>query len=308
MWKKFFAILVVLFIACPLVSQIPKDPKAGVTIRSEVSLVDILFSATDKKGRIIKGLKAEDFQIFDNGRPQKIEYFSSPEKWGNVPLRIALAIDTSESVSDKLEFELSTAAEFFKQILRPNRDSALIIQFDSDVNLVQGLTRNVNDLLQALNSIRAGSNTALYDAIYLAAEELKAETGRKVIVVISDGADNISSIHMDEAIESAQKRDALIYGIGVLCDQCGHSDLEALKKLAKETGGRFFSPKDKLSAIKQAFSAIQQDIQGQYGIAYYPGNIVRDGSFRSLELKCRIPGVRISVRKGYYSPKAVPAN
>jgi Ca-activated chloride channel homolog len=168
---------------------------------------------------------------------------------------------------------------------------------------VQDFTQNLKDLLDALNTLRADSNTALYDAIYLASEEkLKNETGRKVLIVISDGADNISKVRRDEAIESAQKRDVLIYSIGVFSDPVD-SDFVALKKFAMDTGGMFFSPKAQLSDIREAFHAIQMDIQGQYSLAYTPENTIRDGSFRTLELKCRIPGVRIRTRKGYYAPK-----
>jgi len=127
-----------------------------------------------------------------------------------------LIIDTSGSVKDKLRYEIETAAEFFREILRPGKDLALIIQFDSEVNLVQDFTQNQNDLVGALNSIRAGGDTSLYDAVYLAAEEkLRYEAGRKVMVVISDGEDTSSLVSREEAIEAAQKSNALIYGMGV---------------------------------------------------------------------------------------------
>lgn len=278
--------------------------ESGVIIRAEVALVNIIFSATDKKGRTIEGLRAEDFQVFENKQPQKIEYFSDPRKSTEVPLTIALVIDTSGSVKDKLDYEIATAAEFFKQILRPEKDLALIIQFDSDVNLVQDFTQNPQDLLKALETLRAGNSTALYDAVYLAAEEkLKNETGRKVMVVISDGADTASKVRKEEAIEAAQKRDVLIYGIGVLNDP-RDAQFDVLKKLARETGGAFFSPKSSLSDIREAFDAIRTDIQGQYSLAYTPVNKEKDGTYRSIEIRCKVPGVRVRARMGYYASKS----
>lgn len=305
MLKKSLPILMVLFFALFLFAQTDSKKNIGMTIRSEVTLVNVPFSAMDKKGRTVEGLKAEDFQVFDNGQPHKIEYFSRPDQGAGVPLKIALVIDASGSVKDKLDFEIATASEFLKQMLHPKKDSALIIQFDSEVTLMQDFTQNLQELLSALNMLQAGSNTALYDAIYLASEEkLKNETGRKVMIVISDGVDNFSKVRRDEAIESAQKRDVLIYSLGVFSDPVDSSFM-AMKKFAAETGGLFFSSKAQLSNIRKAFHAIQMDIQGQYSLAYAPENIVRDGSFRTLELKCRIPGVQIRARKGYYAPNVV---
>jgi len=271
------------------------------TIRAEVALVDVVFSATDRNDRPVQGLKPEDFQIFENKVPQNIEYFSSLGKASEVPLTIALLIDTSGSVKDKLGFEKLTAKEFFKGILRPNKDLALIIQFDSEVNLVQDFTQSQSDLIDALDSLSAGNSTALYDAIYLAStEKLKGEVGRKVIVVITDGSDTSSKVRKEEAIEAAQKSDALIYGIGVRTEEL---DFGVLKKFAEETGGAAFSPRAKFAEIQAAFRAIGEDIQGQYSLAYRSTNPKKDGTFRSIDLRCKIGGVRVRTRKGYYSPK-----
>ena len=128
-------------------AQVPQT-----TIRTEVALVDIVFTAVDGKGRLVRGLKRDDFQVFEDRQPQKIKYFSDLAEGTDVPLTIAFLIDTSGSVKGKLEYEKSTAAEFFKQVLRPNRDLALIIQFDSDVNLVQDFTQDQDSLLEALEA------------------------------------------------------------------------------------------------------------------------------------------------------------
>lgn len=274
------------------------------TIRAEVSLVDVVFNAVDKRGRPVEGLRPEDFEVRENGQPQKIEYFSALGTGTEIPLTIALLIDTSGSVRDKLEFEKATAAEFLKQILRPNKDLALIIQFDSDVNLVQDFTQRQEDLLEALESLRAGNNTSLYDAVYLASEEkLRHEVGRRVIVVITDGADTSSRVRKEEAIEAAQKADVLIYGIGVRSEREQY-DFGVLKKFAEETGGSFFSPRARFSEIQEAFRAIGEQIQGQYSLAYNPTDKTKDGSYRKIDIRCKVKGVRIRARKGYYAPEA----
>jgi VWFA-related protein len=295
------ALMAPCFLECDLFAQ-----ESPTTFRSEVALVNVLFSATDNKGRLVEGLTKDDFQVFENKQAQKIEYFSNPLKGSEIPLTIALLVDTSASIKKSLDYEKDTAARFFKEILRPDKDLALLIQFDSEVNLVQDFTQNPDDLLNALNSLKAGNSTALYDAVYLASEEkLKNETGRKVMVVITDGEDTASKVHKEEAIEAAQKGDILIYGIGVRSDP-GDTNFGVLEKFAKETGGKFFSPKAKLSEIQDAFQSIQKDIQGQYSLAYTSNNTAKDGSFRELDIRCKVAGVRIRSRRGYYAPKASP--
>jgi Ca-activated chloride channel family protein len=284
------------------------DQEPQTIIRTEVGLVNINFTVIDKNGRPVRGLKADDFQVFDNKVPQKIEYFfeyASKGKGTEVPLTIALLIDTSASVKNKLEFEKATAAEFFQDILRPKKDLALIIQFDSEVNLVQDFTQNHNDLLDALESLKAGNSTAFYDAVFLAADEkLKEETGRKVMVVITDGDDTSSKVSKEEAIEAAQRGDVLIYGIGV---QTEDSTFRALKKFAEETGGAFFSPHATKSEIRDAFRSIGEDIQGQYSLAYSL-NSRKDGSYHSIEIRSKVSGVKVRARKGYYVPKAASSD
>jgi VWFA-related protein len=301
--------LVTFFILAAFVLPIIPPNKAAVqeaqtTIRAEVALVNVFFTAKDKKGRPIQNLKADDFEVFENRRLQEIEYFSELGEGSEVPLTIALLIDTSGSVKEKLEYEKTTASEFFREILRPNKDLALIIQFDSEINLVQDFTQSQNDLLDALNLLRAGNSTALYDAIYLAAEEkLKSEVGRKAIVVITDGEDTASKVKKEEAIKAAQVSDALIYGIGVRSPGY-RSDFGVLKKFAEETGGEFFSPRAKLDEIRAAFRSIGEDIHGQYSVAYRSSNPIKDGKFRSISIRCKVRGARIRARKGYYAPKA----
>lgn len=273
------------------------------TIRREVSIVNIPFSALDKDSVPVTGLSGEDFIVLENGEPQEIEFFSETAKSEEVILTIALLIDTSGSVKDKLRYEIDTAAEFFNEILRPNKDLALIMQFDSEVNLVQDFTQNHDDLVRALNSLRAGNNTSLYDAIYLAAEEkLRFEAGRKVMVVISDGEDTSSLVSKEEALESAQKSNALIYGIGVRGGR-SRGSFGDLKKFSEQTGGAFFSPRAEFKEIQETFHRIGTDLQGQYSLAYVPTDKRKDGTFRRIEIRCNKRAVRIRARRGYYAPE-----
>jgi VWFA-related protein len=282
--------------------------EAQTTIRTEVALVNVVFSASDRQNRRFPGLKAEDFLVFEDGKPQTIDYFSDLGEASEVPLTIALLIDTSGSVKNKLEFEKETAAEFLETVLRKNKDLALIIQFDSEVNLVHDFSNDPRMLIGSLDTLDAGNSTALYDAVYLAVEEkLRGETGRKIIVVITDGEDTSSKLRKEDAIESAQKNDVLIYGIGIRSDM--GTNFGVLKKFAEETGGTFFSPRAKLADIREAFQSIGRDIQGQYSLAYRSTNLVRDGSFRTIEIRCKVSGVRVRARKGYYATKAkTPSN
>lgn len=277
-----------------------QEPQA--TIRAKVELVNVFFSVVDRHNRFVSGLSAEDFMVFEDRQPQKIEYFSNLSKGSDVPLTIALLIDTSGSVKDKLQYEKATAAEFLDKVLRKGKDLALLIQFDSEINLVQDFTDDSKRLIDALDSLRAGNSTALYDAIFLAVDEkLKSETGRKVIVVITDGEDTSSKLRKEVAVEAAQRSDVMIYGIGIR-GEFG-ADFGVLKSFAKETGGEFFSPRARPAEVQAAFRAINEELNGQYSLAYVSTNKRRDGAFRAIEIRSKLNGVRIRARKGYYAPK-----
>lgn len=288
--------------AAPLAQAQAQIPEA--TIRAEVPLVNIIFSALERNNRPVPGLKAEDFLVFEDRKPQEIQYFSQLTEGSDVPLTIALLIDTSGSVRTKLDDEKQTAAEFLRSILRKSKDEALIIQFDSEVRLVQDYTDDIDRLVRALDGLEAGNSTSLYDAIYLAVEEkLKGEVGRKVIVAITDGDDTASRLKKEEAIETAQRNNVLIYGIGVRSREFG-ANFGVLKRFAEETGGGFFSPHATMAEIQAAFKAIGEELKGQYSLAYTPENKANDGTFRTVEIRCKTKGVRIRARRGYYAPNS----
>jgi VWFA-related protein len=283
-----------------LAAAAAQDPQT--TIKTEVALVNVIFSATDRGNKYVNGLKAEDFMVFEDRQPQKIEYFGPLGKGNDIPLTIALLVDTSGSVKNKLQYEKQTAADFLHAVLRKNKDLALLIQFDSDVNLVQDFTQNADDLIAGLDTLRAGNSTALYDAVFLAVDEkLRHETGRKVVVVITDGDDTSSKVKKEVAIEAAQKSDVIIYGIGVRGDM--GANFGVLKRFADETGGAFFSPRARVAEMEAAFRAINEELQGQYSLAYTSTNKRRDGAFRAIEIRPKPAGLRVRARRGYYAPR-----
>jgi Ca-activated chloride channel family protein len=272
------------------------------TIRAEVALVNLVFSAVDSRDHVVPGLKREDFLLFEDRQPQTIEYFSEIDEASEVPLTIALLIDTSGSVKAKLEYEKKTAAEFFRSVLRKDKDLALIIQFDSDVNLVQDFTGDVDRLIDAMDGLEAGNSTSLYDAVFLAVEDkLRGEVGRRVIVVVTDGEDTNSRISKKEAIEAAQRNDVLIYGIGVRGEM--GANFGVLKEFAGESGGSFFSPRANPEEVRAAFRSIGEELKGQYSLAYRSTNTRRDGAYRTIDLRCTQRGVRVRTRRGYYAPR-----
>ncbi|HEV8131566.1 MAG TPA: VWA domain-containing protein, partial [Acidobacteriota bacterium] len=253
--------------------QTPQTPQvqAPTVIRAQVNLVNLLFSAFDKKGKHVEALNKNDVEIFEDGVKQNIEFFRSEGTAGEAAqsLTIVLLVDTSGSVKDKLGLEQIISSDFFRNILRPKKDLAAIIQFDSEVALVQDFTDDLNRLDTALHALRAGGSTMLYDAVYIAAGDvLKAEAGRKVIIILSDGADTASRTTRKQSIDTAQKNDVIIFGIGVKSPEFPE-DFGALKELSRETGGQFFNPKTSMREITEAFQQILNTLKKQYNVSYY---------------------------------------
>jgi VWFA-related protein len=277
------------------------------TIRAEVALVNVVFTAVDSRNRAVPGLRAEDFLVLEDRATQTIKHFSAFSR-GDVPLTIALLIDTSASIRDRLDDEKQTAAQFLRSVVRKEKDSALLVDFNSEVKLVHDFTHNPEDLIAAMRPLRAGGATALYDAVFLAADEkLKGRTGRKVIVVITDGDDTASNAHQEKVIESAQKHDVLIYGIGIRSANYD-ANFGVLKRFAEETGGRFYPSRPTLGEMQTGFQRIREELQNQYSLAYTSTNSARDGAYRSIQVRCRRGEVRIRTRRGYYAPAAPGAS
>ncbi len=296
-------------------AQEPPD----VTIKLDVDVVSLFCSVRTKKGTFVTNLEKGDFSIFEEGKSQEIRYFARET---DLPLTIGLLVDVSKSQENLIEIEKHAAAQFFSKVLR-EKDMAFLISFGAAVELLQDLTNSARILRKGLNDLRLNAGvggvlpspvptsrrprgTLLHDAVYLAAnEKLRREVGRKVVVLITDGVDQGSQVELGEAIEAAQKSDAIIYSIYYVDPRYlmygGYTD-SALRKLAEETGGRVFSV-DRRNTLDSIFQQIQEEMRSQYAIGYTPASANRDGGFRRVEIRTGNKEHKVLARKGYYAAK-----
>jgi len=299
--------------------QAPSDQEPVQTFKSQVNVVNLFFNVKDKHGMLIPNLAKEDFQVLEDGKPQAVKYFSAES---NQPLTLGIMIDTSASQTRVLEIEQESCAAFLRQVLR-DKDLAFVINFDVDVNLDQDFTNNVRELTRALNKMQINASisggppglgggpipttprgTLLYDAIYLAADEkLKNEVGRKAMIIFTDGEDQGSRLRIQDAIEAAQKADAICYVI-LIADRgfyggFGYSGDVDMRKLAEATGGRVIEVGNKQEKLKQGFEQIQNELRSQYNIGYTPTNSKLDGSYRKIQIHAK--DYKVQARQGYYA-------
>jgi VWFA-related protein len=272
------------------------------TLRVGVDLVNVLFTVTDRNGRFVPGLGPEDFRVEEDGEPQEIAYFARESE---LPLTLALLVDTSPSVEQVLEDEKRTAIGFLRSTLR-EEDLALVIGFDRTVTLFQDFTGNTEMLGAAIRTLQRGSGTSLYDAIMLASDErLRTETGRKAIILISDGEDTTSWASRVQAIVAAHAADAVIYSISNVLPRrvFGQSegDIRTLERLSEETGGTVYRL-DNNARFEEIFSQISEELRSQYSLAYRSTNPVRDGEYREIEIHPVDDDYRARARRGYYAP------
>jgi len=300
--------------------QSPSDQDDLQTFKAEVNVVNVFYNVKDKHGMLIPNLTKDDFQVFEDGKPQNIKYFSSES---NQPLTLGIMIDTSASQTRVLDIEQEACTQFLKEVLR-DKDLAFVINFDVDVDLDQDFTNNIRDLSRALNKmqINAGMGggppglgggpvpttprgTLLYDAIYLGADEkLKSEVGRKAMIIFTDGEDEGSRLRIQDAIEAAQKADAICYVI-LIADRgfyggMGYNGDSDMHKLAEATGGRVIEVGNKQEKLKQAFDQIQNELRSQYNIGYSPTNTKLDGTYRKIQIKAK-GDYKVQARQGYYA-------
>ncbi len=279
------------------------------TLKVTVDLVDVQFSVTDRNGRFVPGLAAGDFRVEEDGRRQEVRHFARENE---LPLTLGLLIDTSPSVRPVFDEERETAVAFLESILRP-KDLALVIGFDRAVTLFQDFTEDVNSLRSAVDEMEIGGGTSLYDAVYLASEELDPEAGRKAIIVLSDGEDTTSRVTLNEALIAAHRSDSIIYAIsnssgGILGfgrrrrAPFGGGDIGTLRKFSDETGGRTFILNDQ-NGFKRIFDQIAQELRSQYSLGYVSTNPARDGKFRQIRIVPRDSRYSVRARKGYYAAK-----
>jgi len=292
------------------------------TLKVRVNVVQLFFNVKDKKGALIPDQKKEDFEIFEDGKPQTIKYFTAES---NLPLTLGIMIDSSGSQTRVLDMEKEVGGAFLGSILR-DKDEAFVISFDVNVDLLQDFTNDIHRLKAALNKAKINTGggggslpglgggpvptasprgTLLYDAVYLAShDELSHEVGRKAMILLTDGEDQGSQEHIKDAIEAAQKSDSICYVL-LIADRGfygfgGYSGDSEMKKLAGETGGRVIEVGNKIEKLKDAFDQIAKELRSQYNIGYTPTNNQLDGTFRKIEIHSK-QGYKIQSRSGYYA-------
>ena len=284
----------------------PKTDQPATRLRIDVDLVNLSFSVRDKKGQLITDLTQSDFKIFENNKLQEISNFAHET---DLPITVALVIDTSTSIRDKFKYEQEAAIDFFQTTIRRKKDKGLLLSFDSNIELLHDFTDDPDALTKSVKALKPGGGTKMFDAIFQVCEEkLKGEVGsRKILILISDGDDNLSSESFESTLEMAQRANVSIFAISTnssaFFGMSSPKNDKVLKRLAEETGGRAFFPL-KIEELAQSFQDISQELRSQYSLAYRSNNGNRDGSFRSIKIDTDQRGLRVTVRKGYYAPKS----
>ena len=278
------------------------------TIKHVVNEVNVVFTVTDKHGRFVKDLKKDDVKVLDDNKPQDIRSFRSET---DLPLRVGLLVDASNSIRDRFKFEQEAAIEFLNQIVRPKSDKAFVIGFDSVAEVTQDYTDSTESLAHGVRMLKAGGGTALFDAIYYACREKlqnppagpNGATSRRAMILLSDGEDNQSRVTREEAVEMAQRAEVIIYAISTNITGIKTRGDKVLERFAETTGGRLFTP-FKLQDVADAFTEIQDELRSQYALTYHPPDLVQDGRYRTIAIDApNKKNLKVRARKGYYAPK-----
>src|SRR2546423_2372405 len=314
--------------------EVPQD--SDEVVKVETNLTNIFFTAADKNRRFVSTLKAEDIRILEDGQPQEIFTFQQNI---DLPLSLAILIDTSASEERTVPDEKAAAQAFLENVLRANKDEAAVVSFTGETTLEQGFSGNIERLRHAIDRVEfvppsgyigggvvvngtppiSGTNqslagsTAIWDAVWATSEEVissSAEHTRRAIILLTDGDDTSSRMKMHEAIERALKADALIYAIGIGDRYTFNVNEGALRKIAEQTGGRAYFPRHEQD-LRDAFTQIQRDLREQYLVAYSPKNKARDGSYRKIQIEVVNPALkeqnlRLNYRAGYFAKTGAP--
>jgi Ca-activated chloride channel family protein len=274
-------------------------------IRVGTNEVNVVFTVTDKHGKRVTDLKQGDFQFVDDNKPAaEIRSFHAET---NLPLQVALLIDASNSVRDRFKFEQESAIEFLNQTVRRGYDQAMVVGFDVTPEVTQDFTDDSEKLDHGVRELRPGGGTALYDALYYACRDKmlkKAQAGptRRAIILLSDGEDNQSHVTREEAIEMAQRAEAVVYTISTNTSGTKGTGDKVLERIADATGGLAFFP-FQLRDVANDFAEIQAELRSQYAVSYKPADFKPDGHFRTIEIVANDRKTfRVRARRGYYAP------
>jgi VWFA-related protein len=305
----------------------PAEEQSVATFKVNVNLVDLYFTVKDKSGNLVPHLTKDDCTVSEDKVPQKLKNFVAET---HQPLTLGILIDTSGSQEQVLPLEQDAGSQFLTRVLKA-KDEAFLLSFDVNVDLLQDYTNSPRQLARAMNKAQintAGGNgaggipgagggtiptigtpkgTLLYDAVYLAAnEKMNQETGRKAMILLTDGDDQGSRIKINEAIAAAQKANAILYTI-LIADKgfysgFGYSGFSAMKKMTEETGGRLIDVGNNGKKLEAAFQQIEDELRTQYVASYVSSNTKLDGGFRKVSVECRGDGMKVQTRKGYFAP------
>ncbi len=313
------------------VTPTPETIEDDEPIKIDTEVVNVLFSAQDKNRRLLTDLKQEDVRLLENGQPQQIAYFT---RQVDLPMSLAILIDTSASQERTLPEEKAAAISFLDSVIRPNKDEVSVVSFTGEATLEQGMTNNMTRLRRAIERVEfvppsgyigggvttggtppiSGRNqmtqgsTAIWDAIWVTSAEVLGpapEKTRRAIIILTDGVNTFGQKKLDDAVQAALKSEAVIYAIGIGDNYYGGIDKAVLNKISDRTGGRAFFPQDE-GELRKAFDQIQIEMRSQYLIAYEPSNQKRDGSYRTIEIQLQNPEMQkqkisLTHRKGYFA-------
>ena len=280
------------------------DDRAQNPITVDVNRVNMMFTVADKRGRFITNLAKEDIEIIESKRPQNIIEFVAES---DLPLRLAILIDTSNSIRERFRFQQDAAIEFIKSVMRPE-DKAVVVSFDTGAELVTDLTADTALLERGVRNLRPGGGTSLYEAIYFAARDKLMQDQpmhkyRRAMVILSDGEDNQSRYTREQSLEMAHKADVVIYTISTNISRIETDGDKVLKYLARETGGVPFFP-FKVEDLAQSFENIANELRHQYSVLYRPDPAKTDGRWHPVDIRVKNrKDLVVRARKGYYAPR-----
>ncbi|OFW29777.1 MAG: hypothetical protein A3H97_19675 [Acidobacteria bacterium RIFCSPLOWO2_02_FULL_65_29] len=300
--------LLVFLVSLGLVASAQQPPLSTPSFRSGVELVSLNVTVADAQQRYATDLQQDEFQVFEDGVKQDVTFFNH----SNLPIALALLIDTSASMESRLQTAQEAAAGFARR-LRP-QDLAEIVDFDSRVNILQPFTNNADLLGQAIRRTSAGGSTSIYNAVYIALKDLKKvvatradEIRRQAIVVLSDGEDTSSLLPFEEVLDLAKRSETAVYAIGLRDPDSGAANRgfkEAefvLRQLSQETGGRAFFP-SQMAELPAIYGQISEELSSQYTVGYTSKNARRDGAWRRLVVRVARPSLTARTKQGYFAP------
>jgi Ca-activated chloride channel family protein len=289
-------------VAVPAVANSTGALLPEVTITTRVDEVNLAFTVTDKRGRFISDLQKGDFDVLDNRLPpQALRYF---QQQSDLPMNVALLIDASDSTRYRFRFEQRAAVSFLKNIIRPGKDQAMVLAFNTQVHLIHDLTDNVKLLAKDINKVKPGGDTALYDAIGLACNRLRNSPPgtRRAIILLSDGIDTASRRLLYDAQEASARAEVTMFALSTndLTIEEYPKGEAVMDLLTQPTGGRILPAREE-SQLTSAFRQLEKTLRSQYALAYQPAEFLPDGKFRKIEVIPHKHGLKVQCRRGYYA-------